>query len=213
MIDEILPAGAVREVAIDVPAASAFGVSAVAAPAIALALVDPDGVVAASSAANEAVAHEPIRALAVASPAPGTWRLRITNTGAQAATVAAGVLLAGDGLAARITFGAAQGASTPVEVALTRAGAPQAGAALTALVVNGDGSQRPLTLHDDGRQGDRTAGDGIFTGAVTPVGEGLPVVLVRAELAGEMRATLAVPGVPEGPGEAAGRLFLPVVTR
>src|SRR5690606_14851517 len=187
--------------------------SAVAAPAIALALVDPDGVVAASSAANEAVAHEPIRALAVPSPIPGTWRLRITNTGAQAASVAAGVLLADDGLAARITFGAAQGAITPVEVALIRNGAPQAGAALTALIVNGDGSQSPLALHDDGREGDRSAGDGIFTGTVTAAGEGMPVVLVRAERDGQMRAALAVLGAPEEQERARDALYLSVITR
>lgn len=213
LIDESVPAGAVRDFAIDVPAVSALGISAVAAPAIALALVDPDGAVAASSAANDDAAHEPIRALSVASPAPGAWRLRVTNTGAQAADVAAGVLLAGDALAARITFGAAQGATTPVEIALTRAGVPQPGAALTALVINGDGSQQALALRDDGLQGDRVAGDGIYTGAVTQVGEGLPVVLVRAEQAGQMRAALAVPGAPEGQEGAQSRLFLPVVTR
>lgn len=212
-IEESVPAGAVREFAIDVPAASALGVSAVAAPTLSLALIDPDGAVVASSTANDDVAHEPIRALSVASPATGTWQLRVTNSGAQTATVAAGVLLADKALVARITFGAVQGATTPVEVALTRDGAPQPGATVTALIVNGDGSQSPLALHDDGREGDRSAGDGIFTGAVTVAGEGMPVVLVRAERDGQMRASLAVLGAPEEQEGARDALYLPVITR
>jgi hypothetical protein len=211
----LLAPGATAEVPVEVPTTDALAVTVVAAPGVGAALLDPQGKTVQTLVANSAAARQPFAAtLSAAQPAAGSWRVRLTNQGAQPAQTTVGVLLGVTPVRLAVDWPQpASGQIATLRARLLDGATPDAGATVTAVLLQPDGTQLPLTLADDGRHSDGAAGDGTF-GVQLPIHDaGQSVVLVRATKGGLLRATVGTAGTAAQTPAAGRALFLPFIVR
>ena len=168
-----LAAGGSDTVALPVAGASALEFVFAAPASVAAVLVDPAGAVALHQDAGSADAQQPIRTLRADAPATGTWTLRLTQTGADPAHAEVAGALIGDPLRLAVTASQPDGGGpVTVSAALTDAGTPVPGAAVTAQVSGDDGSSVPLTL--------AAAGDGGYRATTGSLAPGYHLAVVKA---------------------------------
>lgn len=124
----------------------------------------------------------------VAQPEPGTWRATAGAPGAERVFVAAETRLLVDVSPVRV----AAGDPVRVETRFERDGRPFLPAAPIAIsAVLDDGAAAPgaaIALNDEGRDGDRAAGDRVYTATVTPSAAGRAVLKVTAHASDLSRA-------------------------
>lgn len=119
----------------------------------------------------------------VAQPEPGTWRATAGAPGAERVFVAAETRLLVDVSPVRV----AAGDPVRVESRFERNGRPFLPVAPIAIsAVLDDGAA--IALNDEGRDGDRAAGDRVYTATVTPSAAGRAVVKVTAHASDLSRA-------------------------
>jgi hypothetical protein len=152
-------------------------------------------------------ATQELRSIAVESPAPGAWTLRLSSQEQTPSTVAVQLRLSETELRAEAELtgsGQAQGA----RLTLARGGVPVTDATVRARVLRADGTIAEVELVDDGQHDDGAAGDGVYGAAPGAFGGRSLALVAHAVIDGEERFVLAA--AADG-GEA--RIYLPLVSR
>ena len=159
-----LKASGKAKIAIPVSAAKRLDVLLTAPYSVGAELRDPAGKVRASSAADPSLVGGGSRTLSVASPRAGTWQLQVTQTAAEPTAVVVGTTTTGgkEKLIAKATR-----TKKDELIVIAKASAskrPVRGLQVTGKVLAFGLKTQKLTLRDDGRTGDRKAGDGAYAG-------------------------------------------------
>lgn len=190
-------AAAEAQSAFDLDTASAVTITvASASPTMEVTLVDPSGAIHAADKTDAIVTSAftiaapqgkgQSRVFAMTNPPPGRWLYRVRETAAITGPRAAIFYLMSDSTLAIALLGAARdyplnrALNLAVLVADTGGGIGPPQAQVTGSVALPSGTGVALTFHDDGLNGDATAGDGIFTASFTPSAVGSHAVLVKA---------------------------------
>ncbi|GAA2908438.1 hypothetical protein GCM10010517_74870 [Streptosporangium fragile] len=183
-------AGQTASVSLDVPQGTQFGVVGALPETVGLLLRDPSGKPAASYAAGSEEAKEVVQGLSVAKPQAGTWKLEITNTGAEPVKAGLGAWILDNPVTVTATAEASEDGKVTVTATVTDAGKPVTGASVRAVVTLGDGTRKEVTLEDDGNSGDGAAGDGVYAATSEALADGVYPVTVVADTAQGLRTTL-----------------------
>jgi pimeloyl-ACP methyl ester carboxylesterase len=166
-----------------------LGVILVAPPAVAATLKDASGTVAGENKGADA-GKNPFRVINVEKSASGTYKLKLENTGSEAAVAFVG---AWNSAPTNSSFTIDAGKPSPAGgIALTAKlienGAPVTGAKITATI---SGTTVEIELLDDGRHGDGASGDGVYGGTVKKLAAGEYFVEARAETGGKTKIAVA----------------------
>ena len=194
-----LPAGAPTNHSASVDTVQQLFVTAYSQqPLAAFTLQAPDGTVLTSSSPNVSYATGKLEStfvqrFAVAAAAPGTWKVQLT--GGQATRYVVDLRVAS---AVNLEMAAAK-ESYKVNETVTLYAAlvqddttPLPAATIEAALAHAGGTETPLSLHDDGLNGDVTAGDGIFSGQfAAPSTGGYQLITGRATYGGSVRRSEA----------------------
>ncbi|HET6505679.1 MAG TPA: hypothetical protein VFG42_02710 [Baekduia sp.] len=140
-----VPAGGTVDVALPVGVATALSVGTTAPSDVSSSLIAPGGAVVDAVAAGSDAARAPMRFQRAASPAAGTWTLRLSQVGGGATKVAVVAAFEGSPL---VLHAAREGGK--VTATLRDGGSAVGGATVTADLRSPGGATRTLTLHDDG---------------------------------------------------------------
>lgn len=157
-------------------------------------LVSPTGKKVARQTAGGPAAGQPLRALAAASPAAGTWKVVLHQTAGSTAPVALGAALSGSNVVLHVTAMQNSTRHLIITATLTKAGVPVKGAAITAHVRGASAPTGAIRLYDDGRHHDGGKGDGHYGTVTTALPRGHYFVVVKAA----KRSTVRFTGVSSG---------------
>lgn len=183
--------GATLNIPLPVPAASRLQIVLIAPPTVAASLINPSGAVVDQYAANSAMAQLPFQGLSADNPTPGSWTLRLVNSGTASATILVSASVEGSALLLDLTLDTpdSQG-RVQINAALTNGGAPVTGATVSATLSTINGTpEGTLALLDDGLNGDGAAGDGVYGRLSAPLPVGVHTVSVTASGPGFTRST------------------------
>jgi hypothetical protein len=215
IVSQTLSAGATVDIPIPVLQAQRLGVTLITGAEVTASLVNPNGVVVETSAANSDTARDLWRSLVVPEPDAGSWTLRLANHDSAAVPAMAAVILEGSPLrvVGNVSAPDAEG-RVRLSVAVSDNGMAVTGATARVTLAHGSGTSQTIPLFDDGLHDDGAAGDGLF-GAQTPaLVDGFQGAIVSVEAAGESRIVPLDEGVDAIPPPAAQyRIMLPLVWR
>jgi len=199
--NEEVGAGASVLLPVEVLDGAQLGALAVANGEVEVALIDPNGKVAALRGVD-ATTMPGFRSISVEAPVPGTWMLRLRNTGTANVTVPVSAWITGSSI--ELTADATPTDDGQVAVTATATALLGARPEMTALLTDQDGAERTITLFDDGAHGDGAAGDGSYRGLTGPIATGrYGVVATGVWSSGLTRSTTAAVRVTAG-GDAPG---------
>ena len=188
-----LGAGGVATIPLALSGGSRLGVMVEAPASVDAELLDPSGASVDHDAAGGERAQGAFRVLSAASPASGTWQLRLHNTDGAAHDVAVSAWVFDAPLALAV------GAGTPtvdgrvqIDATLTNNGAPVTGASARACVSGTAGTSIDLPLQE--------VGNGTYRATAGPLAVGQYVIAVVTSSGGEQRgATTTVAIAASGP--------------
>jgi hypothetical protein len=188
-----------------VPEASRVGALVLAPGSVAVDLVGPNGLVAASLPADPGDTTTTFRTVAVDSPAPGQWTVQLRRGADDGEDRAIDVPLSMwlDGTATHLSVhGAVVDRDGRVRIIGQVTGLiPQhRPEQLAATVIDRDGGETSATLLDDGAHDDGTAGDGFYAATVGPLAEGAYSVVLLADAPHLARMTATAVLVRRGDG-------------
>jgi len=178
-----LPLAAKQTAEIEIPVSSAnnSGVTIVAPPTVSATLVDEKGLVVGKNLANTPDANGDFRTIAIDKPMNAAWKLKLENTGVNAAEaiVAAWTNTNSN----QVSFTLAAGKPTadgkvPLQAKLTRSGSAVTNAVVTAKTADGAAE---LKFFDDGQNGDGAANDGVYGATTEKLANGEYSVIAKAE--------------------------------